>query len=118
EAVLGSLVDVVVAGGTAVMIWLGARRVLAGALSPGDLFVLISYLREFYDPIASLSKLSGRISRIAARAERIADILEREPAIRSRPDARPAPRFAGAIAFDRVDFDYGTGDAVLRDISF
>ncbi len=118
EAVLGGMVDVLVAGGTAAMIWLGAWRVLAGTLSPGDLFVLISYLREFYDPISSLSKLSGRVSRITARAERIADVLVREPVVRDRPGARPAPRFAGAIAFDHVDFEYEPGHRVLHDVSF
>lgn len=118
EALLGGMVDVLVAGGTAAMVWLGAWRVLAGTLSPGDLFVLISYLREFYDPISSLSKLSGRVSRITARAERIADVLVREPAVRDLPGARPAPRFHGRIEFDHVDFQYESGQPVLRDVSF
>ena len=118
EAVLGGMVDVVIAAGIAAVLWLGAWRVLDGDMSPGDLYVLLSYLREFYDPVGSLSKLSGRISRITPRAERIAEVLRRESAVRDLPGARPARSIRGEIRFEDVDFDYGNGRRVLQGIDF
>ena len=118
EAFFGALVDALVAVATAALIWFGARRVLAGDLTPGDLFVFVSYLRDFYEPVSSLSKLGGRVSRISVRAEKIADVLREVPGVREVPNAFPAPRFAGLLEFENVSFAYAGREPVLRDISF
>ncbi|HSE69325.1 MAG TPA: ABC transporter ATP-binding protein, partial [Nocardioidaceae bacterium] len=79
--------DVVVAVATAALVWLGAQRVISGALTPGDLIIFTSYLRDFFGPTRSLSKLPAQLARAGVRAARIADVLNREPGIVDHPDA-------------------------------
>lgn len=118
EAVLGAVVDALVAVVIAGLVWLAAAQVLAGAITVGVLVIFISYLREFYDPVGSLSKLAGRISRIRVRAERIADVLRETPTVRDLPGATPAPRLRGRIEFEHVTFGYVPTEPVLKDVSF
>lgn len=118
EAVLGAVVDGLVAVVIAGLVWLAAAQVLAGAITIGVLVIFISYLREFYDPVGSLSKLAGRVSRIRVRAEKIADVLQETPTVRDLPGATPAPRLRGAIEFEHVSFGYLPSEPVLEDVSF
>ena len=83
--------DLVVGCTVAALVWLGAQRVLAGALTLGDLVIFTSYLRDFFGPTRALSKLSAQLARAGVRAARIVDVLRREPAVVDRSDARPAP---------------------------
>jgi len=118
EAIFSSAIDALVALVTASLLWLGARRVLAGSITPGDLFVFVSYLRDFYEPVGQLSKLGGRVSRISVRAEKVAEVLTETPAVRDEPDAREAPRFHGEIELRGVDFAYRARQPVLDGVSF
>lgn len=118
EAVLGAVVDGLVAVVIAGLVWLAAAQVLAGAITIGVLVIFISYLREFYAPVGSLSKLAGRVSRIRVRAEKIADVLQEPPTVRDLPGATPAPRLPGAIEFEHVSFGYLPTEPVLEDVSF
>ncbi len=118
EAAFSSLIDVLTACALAAMVWVGAQRVLSGSLTEGDLIIFISYLRDFYGPTRTLSKLLGQVSRTSVRAEKIAEVLREEPQVRDRPDARPAPPLRGHIEFRHVSFAYIPGQPVLRDVSF
>jgi ABC-type multidrug transport system fused ATPase/permease subunit len=113
EAHLDRLVQVILAFGTAGVIWYGVVRVRAGAITPGDLLVFSAYLAGLYKPVRRLAALTGRIVKSSVCGERILAILDLEPEIRDLPDARPAPAFAGAIELDAVRFDYGRGATVL-----
>ena len=118
EAAFSSFLDVLTAFALAGLVWLGAQRVMSGNLTPGDLLVFISYVRDFYGPTRTLSKLTGQVSRTSVRAEKIAEVLREEPAVRDLPDARPAPRLRGHIQFEGVGFGYVPGLPVLSDVSF
>ena len=52
-----NVVDLMVAAGTALVVWYGARRALAGHATPGDLIVFTAYLRELYNPVSKFSEL-------------------------------------------------------------
>lgn len=117
EAHLNRLVQVVLAVGTAAVIGYGVLRVGAGALTPGDLLVFAAYLTSLYKPVRKLAAMTGRISKATVCGERITAILDVEPEIRDAPDARPAPPFAGTVEFRDVDFAYGNGSTVLRNVN-
>jgi ATP-binding cassette, subfamily B, bacterial len=108
--------DVVVAVATACLVWLGATRVLSGALTPGDLLIFTSYLGSFFGPTRALSKLPAQLARAAVRAERIAAILHREPDIADRPGAVPAPVPRSGMALEQVSFSYVDGTPVLKGV--
>jgi len=118
EAQMNRVVQIILAIGTAAVVWFGVLRVQAGVLTPGDLLVFTAYLTGMYKPVRKLSSLTGRVAKATACGERIVAILETEAEIRDAPDAVPAPRFSGEIVFEGVNFAYPGGPPVLRDASF
>ncbi len=106
SARLERTVDVLVALGSALVLWYGARLVLMGRLTPGDLLVFLTYLKRAFRPARDFAKYAGRISKAAAAGERVVDLLGREPEVRDLPTAVPAPSLQGAIRFEDVQFRY------------
>ena len=99
-------IDLLVACATALVLWLGARQVLKGAISAGDLLVFISYLKNSMRPVREYAKYAGRLSKALASAERIADILDETPEIADLPHSRPAPPLRGRISLRNLHFHY------------
>jgi ATP-binding cassette subfamily B protein len=115
ESRFGPLVDVCGVFSTAAVVWFGAHQVLDGRLSLGVLLVMLSYIGSLYKPIRSLSKLAQTISKGAAAAERIGEVLDAPLDIVDRPGAR-AVTVRGAIELRDVSFSYGRGP-VLEHLS-
>jgi len=115
KARLSPLVDVVIAVGTCLVLFFGVRFVLSGRITAGGLIVYVLYLGKMYKPIKDLSKTSDTFSKASVAFERIGELLSVERQVSDRPGARPAARFQGRIAFDRVTFGYGPSEAVLKD---
>ncbi len=92
--------------GTALVLYFGARLVLAGELSPGELTVAFTYLGLFLAPLWALSRQMNQIGTSLVSGERIVDLLDAEPSIVERPDAVPARNLAGRVAFEDVRFAY------------
>ena len=118
KAKLAPLVEVIVAVGTCLVLWFGARMVLSGALSAGSLVVFILYLGKMYKPMQQLSKMTDAYSKAVVGYERIREILDTHNEIRDLPGARRAPQFQGAIDFRDVSFAYEPATPVLKDVSF
>jgi ATP-binding cassette subfamily B protein len=118
EARMNRSVELALAGGTVVILWVGTLRALHGAITPGVLIVFISYLRAAFRPLRRASKSVQRSAKALAAAERIVQILDAKPELVDSPGAHPAPSFRGEIAFDGVSFAYTPGRPVLQDLSF
>lgn len=108
--------DVLVGVATALVLFVGAQRVLAGALTPGELVVFVTYLKAAFKPMRDLAKYTGRIAQAAASAERVVDVLETEPAVRDSSWARSHRRLLGHVEMSDVWFSYVPGHPVLRGI--
>jgi subfamily B ATP-binding cassette protein MsbA len=117
KARLAPIVDVIVATGTCIVLWYGARLVLQGQLTAGALIVFLLYLGKMYKPMRDLSKMTDTVSKAVIGAERIRELTRMQDGVRDLPHARTAPRFRGRIEFDRVYFGYHDGQPVLKDIS-
>src|SRR5437016_4430308 len=117
KAKLPPLVEVIVAAGTCLVLWYGARLVLAGELTSGELLVFLLYLGKMYQPMRALSKMTDTISKAQVGWERIREVLENETQVRDLPGAKPAPRFKGEIEFDKVSFAYDGGPPVITKLS-
>jgi ATP-binding cassette, subfamily B, bacterial len=118
KAKLSPLVEIIVAVGTALVLWFGGRLILSGTLSAGSLIVFIWYLGKMYKPMQDFAKMTDSYSKAAVGYERIREILETEPGVEDHPGARPVPRFDGKVALEQVDFSYTPARSVLRDINF
>jgi len=117
KAKLSPLVEIVVAAGTCLVLWFGARMVLTGALSVGSLVVFILYLGKMYKPMQELSKMTDSYSKAAVGYERIREVLETDREIKDVRGARAAPHFKGRIEFEDVNFSYTPDHPVLKDVS-
>src|SRR3569833_1271875 len=118
KARLTPMVDVVVAIGTCLVLWFGARMVLGGTLSAGSLVVFILYLSKMYKPMQELSKMTDTYTKAAVGYERIEEILETEREVKDIRGAKKAPKFKGKIEFEHVTFGYKPDELVLNDVSF
>jgi ATP-binding cassette subfamily B protein len=103
---------------TALVLWYGARLVIRQELTPGELLVFITYLRNAFRPVRDFAKYTGRLIKASAAGERVLHLLEQTPEVRDRPGAMPAPAFRGAVQFLEVGFAYDTGKRVLDQINF
>jgi len=120
KAKLAPVVEVIVAVGTCLVLWYGARLALADQLSTGTLIVFLLYLGMMYKPMRDLSKMTDTVSKAMIGYERIQEVLEIESQVQDDPLARTAPKFKGQIEFARVCFHYGNDreKQILKDISF
>ena len=78
----------------------------------------MGYLAQLYEPLKTLSRRAVGLQSKLASAERAYALLDRDPDVPERVDARPLARARGAIEFQGVSFDYGPDRAILRDITF
>ena len=111
---IGRTTAVISAAGTALTVLLGAREVLVGRLTPGELLIFMAYVGSLYKPVRDLGRLSARFSRASVSAQRVGEILDIEPDADDAPDALELQRPAGAIVFEDVHFAYPDGRVVLR----
>jgi subfamily B ATP-binding cassette protein MsbA len=114
KAALPPMVDLLIAGATAAVMFVGVRLVLAGDLTSGALIVFVVYLGKLYKPMKSLARMSDTMAKSAVAFERIDEFLRLEPAVDDRPGARRAPALRGRIELRGVRFRYGTGPMVLN----
>jgi subfamily B ATP-binding cassette protein MsbA len=117
KAKLTPLVGIVVAVGTGLVLWFGARLVMSGALSAGGLVVFILYLGKMYKPMQEISKMTDTYSKAAVGYERIQEILHTHVEVNDLSRARPAPRLKGDIEFHNVSFSYNEETSVLKNVS-
>lgn len=116
-AAVARVVSIIGAVSTAATVFLGAWQVLKARITPGDLLIFVSYMKNLYSPIKDLSKLSAQFSQAMVSARRIADLLGNEPDIQDRPNAVKADHLQGAIRLEHVSFSYLEGCPVLHDLS-
>lgn len=95
----------------------GSLSVLNGSLSLGTLFVFITYISSFFEPIQELSEQLGTLQSSIASAEKIFSVLDVKPEIVSPADPAPV-NILGKIEFRHVWFAYEEENYILKDVSF
>lgn len=95
----------------------GSLSVLNGNLSLGTLFVFITYISSFFEPIQELSEQLGTLQSSIASAEKIFSVLDVKPEIVSPADPTPV-NILGEIEFRHVWFAYEEENYILKDVSF
>ncbi|WP_166173199.1 ABC transporter ATP-binding protein [Rubrobacter tropicus] len=119
EAKFSTVLGIVGGIGTALVVYFGARQVLSGALSLGDLTVFVAYLALFLSPLWALSRQVNQIGKSLVSGERIIELLNANPTVKDEPGAVQAPPFEGNVAFENVRFAYeDEAGEVLRGVDF
>lgn len=97
--------------------WFGAKFIVAGSMTTGELTSLFSYVMSVLISLMMLGMIIVMLVMSNASAQRIAEVLEEEPDI-VNPENPVMEVPNGSVDFDHVDFSYktGTGEKTLQDI--
>lgn len=119
SAVLIVLVILMTFGAITFVLWLGARSVLEGAMSPGQLGQFVLYAAIAAGSTASLSEIWSQLQRAAGAMERLAELLEAQPTIVNPTRPSRLPDGSLGVTFEGVDFAYPArrDEPVLRGLS-
>ncbi len=101
-----------------ILLWFGGPLVIAGAITAGTLFALISYVLMLNGPVQRLGFLVNLAATAGASASRVFDIMDMPSEIVEKPDALQMDHIAGDVRFEHVSFAYQSGMQVLHDVSF
>ncbi|HUQ09792.1 MAG TPA: ABC transporter transmembrane domain-containing protein [Steroidobacteraceae bacterium] len=94
-------------GSVTLVLWLGARAVLAGTMTGGDLAKFLSYAIFMGTSVGALSEMWGELQRAAGAMERTVELLHSEPSIVVPEVPTPLnPEARGAIRFEHLSFSY------------
>ena len=99
--------------------WFGGRAVQGGQMDVAEFFVFALYIHQLTFPTVIIGWVFAIVQRGTASIERIQEVLDTEPSIKSRIEASSPVDFSGEIAFQNLNFSY-TGEAkslVLKDIN-
>src|SRR3954466_3405462 len=116
QTLYSGAVSIVIAGGTAVVVYAGARAVMSGKLSVGQLIVFISYLAQLYAPINQITQSWGLIAGARVGARRVFDVLDTEADLKDGSRSFPTEGARGDIAWTNVSFRYRPETPVLNGI--
>jgi ABC-type multidrug transport system fused ATPase/permease subunit len=120
QAISGPLIQFVGVASSALVLWVGAIRVIDGSLSVGTLVAFVSYLVTFYAPVEDLIRTNATIQQALASAERVFEFLDEQREVIEKPGAidlggdRPV---RGHVRLEDVWFSYVKGEPVLKGIS-
>ena len=118
ELIYWLTISAVFALGTATLIWIGSRQVLAGKLSVGELLIFLAYLAQLYEPLNQLSHVGATIANAKVGTQRVFEILDTPEEVKDAPNARALVKTRGEVEFDGVSFSYRPGQPVLQNLSF
>ena len=116
ESAFGLLVAVTLAGGTATVLFVGARHVQSGVLTLGSLLLVTAYLAQLYKPLETISRKVASLQASLASAGRAFALLDRVPDVVERRAARPLARAAGRMSLRDVAFAYGKDRPALEGV--
>jgi ATP-binding cassette, subfamily B, bacterial len=117
EAKLTALVGITMGVGTGLVLYIGVIRVQSGALTLGELLLVMTYLTQLYEPLRTIAKKIGDLQASGASAERVLSVFEQEPDVAERSNALALTRARGEVEFRHVSFAYDRRPDVLHDVS-
>jgi len=117
ESRLYRTVAVASAVGMCVILYVGVRLILAGAMTAGDLLVFLAYLRGVNKPMRRLGKLAGQIAKATACGQRVHELFMLRPAVTSRDGAVAIERARGEIRYEHVTFGYDADRPALAEVN-
>ncbi|MGC4941572.1 ABC transporter ATP-binding protein [Kribbella sp. DT2] len=98
---------------TALVYGVGGNLAVRDTLTVGTLLALVALLGRLYGPLTALSNVRVDVMTALVSFERVFEVLDLEPMIQDRPEAKPLPvDVAASVKFDEVAFAYPTADQV------
>ena len=104
-------------GAIFVVIVYGGSRVIAETTTAGAFFSFLTALLMAYEPMKRLAGLNASMQQGLAGAERLYQLLDQQPEITDKPNARDLGKVFGAVSFDDVTFAYSDEVKALSNVS-
>lgn len=105
--------------GVLAVLYFGGLQVIQGTFTVGEILAFSNYLLSSMFPLIFLAIMASQISAAVASGNRIYEVLDSEPMVQNKPDAKPLSDVTGRVAFEGVSFSYMKGgEPVLNNISF
>jgi len=114
---------------TAIVMYYGGMEAASMVISVGTLYIFLSYIGQFFEPVMQLANILARFQQAQASAERLLSLIEEEPEIWDTPEVIEKygdaitfkkenwEELIGDIKFDNVTFKYNKGETVLKDFT-
>ncbi len=102
--------------GLGIVLIYGGRQAINGTITLGEFVQFYTYLLMLILPMRRFGTVLGQAQRAVASGNRVFEILDREPNIKSKPDAPLLKSGRGRVQFQDVTFSYGDSNAVLTDL--
>jgi len=118
QASFNVLIGLTIAGGTAAALYVGVLHVRAGRLTIGSLLMIMAYIAQVYEPLQILSTKMTDLQAWLASLDRAFHLLDQQPEIIERAEARALPRARGEFEFRNVWFAYDNSGRGLHDLTF
>jgi len=118
QASFNVLIGLTIAGGTAAALYVGVLHVRAGRLTIGSLLMIMAYIAQVYEPLQILSTKMTELQAWLASLDRAFHLLDQQPEIIERAEARALPRARGEFEFRNVWFAYDNSGRGLHDLTF
>jgi subfamily B ATP-binding cassette protein MsbA len=106
RAIIGPIIGLIGFSAVAIVLWFGAREVIRGTLTPGQLVSFLLYTMMIASPIASYTALYSQFQQAIGASERVFELLDTPPEMQDAQGAVPLPPVQGYVRFSGVDFDY------------
>lgn len=106
QTIFSLVVGTFTATGTALVLWFGARSVIRGDLTIGELTVLLGYVSSMYVPLQQMTASLQNLQQQLVNFDTALELLRIPPDIADAPDAIDVTDMKGEVSFDDVSFDY------------
>lgn len=113
----GLATGVITGLGTGAVLFIGVKTIQQGAMTLGDLLVVMSYLGLLYGPLKVLGRKLATMQNAFASAERTFSFLDESTDVPEMPNAKSLHRARGELTLEDVNFSYQDGSLILRDVS-
>ena len=98
--------------------YFGIKYLSTGFVTVGTLIALGQYVWHFWQPVINLGNFYNQILIANSAAERVFQILDTEPEIKDKPNAKQLPEIKGEVKFNNVTFCYEEGVEILKNMNF
>jgi ATP-binding cassette, subfamily B, multidrug efflux pump len=102
---------------TALVAAMGGWMAISGRISVGVVVAFLQYVQNFFRPIQTVAQMWTTAQSAFAAAERVFELLDREPAVEDAPGAKQVQAISGHVRLENVSFAYNSGPLVLQDVS-
>jgi subfamily B ATP-binding cassette protein MsbA len=86
-------------------------------MTVGSLYIFLMYLAQLYAPLQKLTGAGATLQSAAVSAERVFEVLDRDPVITDAPDAMSLPVAPRTLEIDHISFEYREGTPVFEEVS-